>query len=90
MQEQDGASFHTQSNGSGEFQVPALRADDYTVHVEASGFTTFEQKISLLLQRAYTLVVMALLIAVLGLGSTASVPIDIFPAINVPVVLLMA
>lgn len=49
VQEQDGASFHTQSNGSGEFQVPSLRADDYTVHVEAPGFTTFEQKISLLI-----------------------------------------
>jgi multidrug efflux pump subunit AcrB len=38
------------------------------------------------LQRPYTFVVMALLIAVLGLGSIATMPTDIFPAINIPVV----
>jgi multidrug efflux pump subunit AcrB len=38
------------------------------------------------LQRPYTFVVMALLIAALGLGSIATMPTDIFPAINIPVV----
>jgi multidrug efflux pump subunit AcrB len=38
------------------------------------------------LQRPYTFVVMAFLIAVLGLGSIATMPTDIFPAINIPVV----
>lgn len=38
------------------------------------------------LQRPHTFVVMALLIAVLGLGSIATIPTDIFPAINSPVV----
>jgi multidrug efflux pump subunit AcrB len=38
------------------------------------------------LQRPYTFVVMALLIALLGVGSIATMPTDIFPAINIPVV----
>jgi multidrug efflux pump subunit AcrB len=38
------------------------------------------------LQRPYTFVVMALLIAALGLGAIATMPTDIFPAINIPVV----
>jgi len=38
------------------------------------------------LQRPYTFVVMALLIAVLGIGSVSTMPTDIFPAINIPVV----
>jgi multidrug efflux pump subunit AcrB len=38
------------------------------------------------LQHPYTFVVMALLIAALGLGSIATIPTDIFPAINIPVV----
>jgi hypothetical protein len=42
------------------------------------------------LQRPYRFLVMALQIAVLGLGSIATMPTDIFPAINIPVVLLMA
>jgi hypothetical protein len=46
---QDGASFKAQSNGAGEFQVPALKADDYLIHVDAPGFTPFEQKLTLLI-----------------------------------------
>jgi multidrug efflux pump subunit AcrB len=38
------------------------------------------------LQRPYTFVVMALLILILGVGSIFTMPIDIFPAINIPVV----
>ncbi|HMD20389.1 MAG TPA: efflux RND transporter permease subunit [Alloacidobacterium sp.] len=38
------------------------------------------------LQRPYTFIVMSLLIAVLGIGSIATMPTDIFPAINIPVV----
>ncbi len=38
------------------------------------------------LQRPYTFVVMAMLIAILGIGSIFTMPIDIFPAINIPVV----
>src|SRR3984893_2577848 len=38
------------------------------------------------LRRPYTFVVLALLIAVLGIVSVVSMPIDIFPAINIPVV----
>src|SRR5580765_6753347 len=37
-------------------------------------------------RRPYTFVVMALLIAVLGLVSIATMTVDIFPAINIPVV----
>src|SRR2546426_1195267 len=42
--------------------------------------------VRLALRRPYTFVVLALLIAVLGIVSVASMPIDIFPAINIPVV----
>ena len=38
------------------------------------------------LKRPYTFVVMAVLIAILGIGSILSMPTDIFPAINIPVV----
>jgi multidrug efflux pump subunit AcrB len=38
------------------------------------------------LKRPYTFVVMSLLIAVLGIGSIATMPTDIFPSINIPVV----
>jgi multidrug efflux pump subunit AcrB len=38
------------------------------------------------LQRPYTFIVMAALIAVLGIGSIITMPTDIFPAINIPVV----
>ncbi len=38
------------------------------------------------LQRPYTFIVMACLIAVLGIGSIVTMPTDIFPAINIPVV----
>jgi multidrug efflux pump subunit AcrB len=38
------------------------------------------------LQRPYTFVVMAALIAVLGVASIITMPTDIFPAINIPVV----
>ncbi|WP_317889939.1 efflux RND transporter permease subunit [Terriglobus tenax] len=38
------------------------------------------------LKRPYTFVVMSILIAVFGLGSVATMPTDIFPAINIPVV----
>jgi multidrug efflux pump subunit AcrB len=42
--------------------------------------------VRLALRRPYTFVVLALLIGVLGIVSIASMPIDIFPAINIPVV----
>ena len=42
--------------------------------------------VRLALRRPYTFVVLALLIAVLGIVSVVSMPIDIFPAINIPVV----
>jgi CzcA family heavy metal efflux pump len=42
--------------------------------------------VRLALRRPYTFVVLALLIAVLGGVSVVSMPIDIFPAINIPVV----
>jgi len=41
------------------------------------------------LQRPYTFIVMAMLIAVLGIGSIATMPVDIFPAINIPVVTII-
>jgi multidrug efflux pump subunit AcrB len=42
--------------------------------------------VRLALQRPYTFVVMAVLIAILGIGSIFTMPVDIFPAINIPVV----
>src|SRR5947208_10205023 len=42
--------------------------------------------VRLALRRPYTFVVLALLIAVLGVASILTMPIDIFPAINIPVV----
>src|SRR3989475_6679153 len=42
--------------------------------------------VRLALRRPYTFVVMALLIAVLGVVAIVTMPIDIFPAINIPVV----
>src|SRR5438132_401491 len=42
--------------------------------------------VRLALRRPYTFVVLALLIEVLGAVSVVSMPIDIFPAINIPVV----
>src|SRR2546429_1267434 len=42
--------------------------------------------VRLALRRPYTFVVLALLIAVLGVVSILSMPIDIFPEINIPVV----
>src|SRR5258708_35318311 len=42
--------------------------------------------VRLALRRPYTFVVLALLIAVLGVVSIVSMPIDIFPEINIPVV----
>ncbi|HEX2777786.1 MAG TPA: efflux RND transporter permease subunit [Candidatus Acidoferrales bacterium] len=42
--------------------------------------------VRLALQRPYTFVVMAILIAILGLGSIFTMPVDIFPAINIPVI----
>src|SRR5467141_270565 len=42
--------------------------------------------VRLALRRPYTFVVMALLIAVLGVAAIAAMTIDIFPAINIPVV----
>ena len=38
------------------------------------------------LQRPYTFIVMAALIAILGIASIFTMPTDIFPAINIPVV----
>jgi multidrug efflux pump subunit AcrB len=42
--------------------------------------------VRLALRRPYTFVVLALLIAVLGIGSILTMPVDIFPSINIPVV----
>src|SRR5260221_1499138 len=42
--------------------------------------------VRLALRRPYTFVVVALLIAVLGVVSIVSMPVDIFPAIDIPVV----
>jgi multidrug efflux pump subunit AcrB len=42
--------------------------------------------VRLALRRPYTFVVLALLIAVLGILSTVTMLVDIFPAINIPVV----
>ncbi|HXO04081.1 MAG TPA: efflux RND transporter permease subunit [Candidatus Sulfotelmatobacter sp.] len=42
--------------------------------------------VRLALQRPYTFVVMAVLIAILGIGSILTMPVDIFPAINIPVI----
>src|SRR5881296_2807642 len=42
--------------------------------------------VRLALRRPYTFVVMALLIAVLGVASIVTMTVDIFPAINIPVV----
>jgi multidrug efflux pump subunit AcrB len=42
--------------------------------------------VRLALRRPYTFVVMALLIAVLGIGAIVTMTVDIFPAINIPVV----
>jgi multidrug efflux pump subunit AcrB len=42
--------------------------------------------VRLALRRPYTFVVLALLIAVLGIGSIVTATVDIFPAINIPVV----
>ena len=42
--------------------------------------------VRLALRRPYTFVVMSLLIAVLGLLSIASMPTDIFPSIDIPVI----
>src|SRR6266481_884974 len=42
--------------------------------------------VRLALRRPYTFVVLALLIAVLGVLSITTMPIDIFPAINIPVI----
>jgi multidrug efflux pump subunit AcrB len=42
--------------------------------------------VRLALQRPYTFVVMAILIVILGVGSIFSTPVDIFPAINIPVI----
>ena len=42
--------------------------------------------VRLALRRPYTFVVLALLIAVMGVLSILSMPMDIFPRINIPVV----
>jgi multidrug efflux pump subunit AcrB len=42
--------------------------------------------VRLALQRPYTFVVMAVLIVILGVGSIFTTPVDIFPAINIPVI----
>src|SRR5437773_1967576 len=42
--------------------------------------------VRLALRRPYTFVVMALLIAVLGVGAIVTMTVDIFPSINIPVV----
>ncbi|PZM82389.1 MAG: AcrB/AcrD/AcrF family protein [Candidatus Melainabacteria bacterium] len=42
--------------------------------------------VRLALSRPYTFVVMAILIMILGIGSVRSMPVDIFPDINIPVI----
>ncbi len=42
--------------------------------------------VRLTLRRPYTFVVLALLIAVLGIASVMTMPVDIFPSIHIPVV----
>src|ERR1700681_4588762 len=42
--------------------------------------------VRLALRRPYTFVVMALLIAVMGVVSAVTMTVDIFPAINIPVI----
>ena len=42
--------------------------------------------VRLALRRPYTFVVMALLIAVLGIAAIVTMTVDIFPAIDIPVV----
>ena len=42
--------------------------------------------VRLALRRPYTFVILALLIAVLGIASVLTMSVDIFPAINIPVV----
>ena len=42
--------------------------------------------VRLALSRPYTFVVMSLLVAVLGVLSAVTMPVDIFPPINIPVV----
>jgi hypothetical protein len=44
----EGASFATETNGSGIFQFPALSATEYTIHVNIPGFGPVEQKLTLL------------------------------------------
>ena len=42
--------------------------------------------VRLALDRPYTFVVMAILILILGISSIRTIPVDIFPDINIPVV----
>ena len=42
--------------------------------------------VRLALRRPYTFVVLAMLIAVLGIASIMTMPVDIFPSIRIPVV----
>src|SRR3989442_5605863 len=42
--------------------------------------------VRLALRRPYTFVVLALLIALLGVSAIRTMPVDIFPSINIPVV----
>ena len=42
--------------------------------------------VQLAIRRPYTFVVVSMLIALLGILSITRMPIDIFPAINIPVV----
>src|ERR1051326_8102045 len=42
--------------------------------------------VRLALRRPYTFVVMAVLIAILGVGAIVTMPVDIFPYIDIPVV----
>ena len=43
-----GAAYSAVTTGSGNFQIPSMTAADYTVRVDASGFTPVEEKVSLL------------------------------------------
>ncbi len=45
--------------------------------------------VRLALRRPYTFVVLALLIAVLGIASVMTMPVDIFPSIHIPVVTVL-
>src|SRR5207249_4181035 len=59
------------------------RPEIFLVHRDVAGYRRLGR---LALRRPYTFVVMALLIAVLGVAAIVTMTVDIFPSINIPVV----